>query len=193
MSFTGSYTEDEPKKGTTSTPVIFIGEPPPPPPPPPRALHWHTVYSNRFKRVLTCVFFLPLSGNATIARLIEDPELKKVKSAAKALNYAADKLPQDRREQLSLIVQRYFNVSDLTPEMITEAATLETRKENSNFVSHGQEVVRKVREEGKLLEFEKTWRQHFLDTMHPQYLPPLWSVDHRHDGLKDKLEDLNER
>lgn len=140
-----------------------------------------------FSDVLVC-FVYSLPGNATVARLIEDPELKKVKSAAKALNYAGGKLPNDRHKQLTLIVQKYFNTSELTPEMITETSTIETRKENSNFVSHGQEVVKKVREEGKLLEFEKTWRQHFLDTMHPQYLPPLWSVDHRHDGLKEKLE-----
>lgn len=134
-------------------------------------------------------FVYSLTGNATVARLIEDPELKKVKSAAKALNYAGHKLPRDRRQQLTLIVQKHFsNASDLTPEMITEAAMMETRKENSNFVSHGQEVVKMVCEEGKLLEFEKTWRQHFLDTMDPQHLPPLWSVDHRHDVLKEKLE-----
>ena len=132
--------------------------------------------------------FCLLLGNATVARLIEDPELKKVKSAAKALNYAGNKLPHDRRQQLTLTVQKHFNTSDLTPEMITEAATMETRRENSNFVSHGEEVVKKVREEGRLLEFEKTWRQHFLETMRPQYLPPLWSVDHLHDRLKEKLE-----
>ena len=144
-------------------------------------------YGIFLSHVLVCFVYL-LPGNATVARLIEDPERKKVKSAAKALNYAGNKLPHDRSQQLMLIVQTHFNTSELTPEMITEAATMETRKENSNFVSHGQEVVKKVREEGKLLEFEKTWRQHFLDTMRPQYLPPLWSVDHRHDGLKEKLE-----
>ena len=48
-------------------------------------------------------------------------------------------------------------------------------------------VVKRVREEGKLLEFEKMWRKHFVDTMHPKYLPPLWSVDHRHQALKEKL------
>lgn len=146
-----------------------------------------TFYDDKLRRELAIKYNAPL-GNATVARLIEDPELKKVKSAAKALNYAGHKLPRDRRQQLTLVVQKHFNVSDLTPEMITEAATIETRKENSNFVSHGQEVVKKVREEGKLLEFEKTWRQHFLDTMCPRHLPPLWSVDHRHDGLKEKLE-----
>ena len=127
-----------------------------------------------------------------MARLIEDPELKKVKSAAKALHYASEKLPQDRHQILSSIVRSYYNVPALTPEMIAQAATMETRKENSSFVSHGQEVVKKVREEGKLLEFEKMWRKHFIDTMRPQYLPPLWSVDHRHEGLKEKLENSDD-
>ena len=139
-------------------------------------------------RVLS--FLIP--GNATVARLFEDPDLKKVKSAAKALNFFGHKLPSARHRHLTCIVQEHFHVSSLTPEMIQEAATMETRKENSNFMSHGQEVVKKIREEGKLLEFEKMWRQHFLDTMRPRYLPPLWSVDHRQDSLKEKLEDLND-
>lgn len=133
-----------------------------------------------------------MPGNASVARLVEDPDLKKVKSAAKALNYAGQNLPSARHEQLTCIVQEHFKTFSLTPEMIQEAATMETRKENSNYVSHGQEVVKKIREEGKLLEFEKMWRQHFLDTMRPRHLPPLWSVDHRHDSLKEKIEDLND-
>ena len=127
-----------------------------------------------------------------MARLIEDPELRKVKSAAKALNYAGNKLPAGRRQELSLIVQEYTNAPVLTPEIIAQATTIETRKENANFVSHGCEVVKKIREEGKLLEFEKMWRKHFIDTMRPRYLPPLWSVDHRHEGLKEKLEDCDD-
>lgn len=122
-----------------------------------------------------------------MARLVEDPELRRVKSAAKALNYAGDRLPEGRRQELSIIVQEHFSAPVLTTEIITQALALETRKENSNFVSHGLEVVKKIREEGKLLEFEKMWRKHFIDTMNPKCLPPLWSVDHRHEGLKKKL------
>ncbi|XP_068759380.1 exonuclease 3'-5' domain-containing protein 2-like isoform X3 [Montipora capricornis] len=126
-------------------------------------------------------------GNAAVCRLVEDPVLRKVKSAARALNYAGNKIPEDRRQELSIIVQKYFNAPVLTQEIIMQAAAMETRKENANFVSHGREVVKRVREEGKLLEFEKMWRKHFVDTMHPKYLPPLWSVDHRHEALKEKL------
>ncbi|XP_068712729.1 exonuclease 3'-5' domain-containing protein 2-like isoform X3 [Montipora foliosa] len=131
-------------------------------------------------------------GNAAVCRLVEDPVLRKVKSAARALNYAGNKIPEERRQELSIIVQKYFNTTVLTQEIIMQAATMETRKENANFVSHGREVVKRVREEGKLLEFEKMWRKHFVDTMHPKYLPPLWSVDHRHEALREKLGVTND-
>jgi hypothetical protein len=29
------------------------------------------------------------------------------------------------------------------------------------------------------LEFVRGWRQHFLDTMQPKFLPAFWSVDSR--------------
>ena len=122
-----------------------------------------------------------------MSRLVEDPKLRKVKSAAKALSHAGNRIPEDRRQELCHIVQNHFSGSALTPEMISQAATIETHKENANFVSHGFEVVKKVCAEDKLLEFEKMWRKHFVDTMQPKFLPPLWSVDHRHGTLKGKL------
>jgi len=39
--------------------------------------------------------------------------------------------------------------------------------------------------EGGLVEFERLWRQHFLDTMQPKHMPAFWSVDHSHDQLRD--------
>lgn len=124
-----------------------------------------------------------------MSHLVEDPKLRKVKSAAKALSHAGDRIPEARRQELSLIVQKHFSASALTLEMISEAATMETRKENANFVSHGFEVVKRVCAEGTLLEFENMWRKHFVNTMKPKFLPPLWSVDHRHEILKGKLTD----
>jgi exonuclease 3'-5' domain-containing protein 2 len=51
----------------------------------------------------------------------------------------------------------------------------------------GEVIVRGVVEhmEGGLVAFEKLWRQHFLDSMQPRHMPPLWSVDHSHDQLRD--------
>lgn len=53
------------------------------------------------------------------------------------------------------------------------------RVAKEKFIKHGEKVVRYVMEHGTgLLEFQKRWRQHFLETMEPRFLPPLWSVDH---------------
>ena len=52
------------------------------------------------------------------------------------------------------------------------------RSVNRDYVSHGEMVVRGVGESEGIVEFQRRWRQHFLDTMKPAYLPKLWSVDH---------------
>ncbi len=50
---------------------------------------------------------------------------------------------------------------------------------------HGVKVVKHVVDHEGLVAFEKMWRQHFLDTMKPQHLPAMWSVDHSHDELAE--------
>ena len=57
------------------------------------------------------------------------------------------------------------------------------RRKNDEFAEHGLKVVQHVMENEGLLEFERVWRQHFLDTMKPAFLPSLWSVDHSHEEL----------
>lgn len=37
--------------------------------------------------------------------------------------------------------------------------------------------------EGGLIELERMWREHFLITMKPNYLPNLWSVRHNQERL----------
>lgn len=49
---------------------------------------------------------------------------------------------------------------------------------NKDYISHGELVVRAVKDRGELKLFQRKWRQHFVDTMQPQFLPKLWSVEH---------------
>ena len=61
---------------------------------------------------------------------------------------------------------------------------------NNNYKPHGQQVVQHYLESGKgLMALEKRWRQHFLDTMKPQFLPDLWSVDHQKLRLDIRVEE----
>ncbi|EDO46953.1 predicted protein, partial [Nematostella vectensis] len=122
-------------------------------------------------------------GNKELSRVIHDPILTKIRSAAKALIHAGDKIPPHRRQELQEIVQSHYHATELTPELIEEAAAMDTSRENVNFKSHGEEVVKRVRELGKLLDFEKLWRRNFVDSMNPQYLPEFWSVNHRYEKM----------
>ena len=45
-------------------------------------------------------------------------------------------------------------------------------------MSHGELLVKAVMERGELVDFQRKWRVHFIDSMKPKFLPKLWSVDH---------------
>ncbi|KAG1708483.1 Exonuclease 3'-5' domain-containing protein 2 [Nymphon striatum] len=87
-------------------------------------------------------------GTEEEVKVMENPELKKIKSAARILN--------------------------------------------KEYVSHGQKVVSYYSENEGLLQFQILWRQHFLDTMKPQYLANLWSPVHGHERVLLILESMED-
>ncbi|XP_043998797.1 exonuclease 3'-5' domain-containing protein 2 isoform X1 [Gambusia affinis] len=115
---------------------------------------------------------------------------------APALLSAKDGLPEQRRDELQLLIRNYMDMEEeqeLTNEELQEAAALETRILNEAYVPHGLKVVRAHAQRGLrgLMELERRWRRHFLTTMRPRHLPPLWSVDHNHSKFLRKFgEDL---
>ncbi|XP_041703321.1 exonuclease 3'-5' domain-containing protein 2-like [Coregonus clupeaformis] len=128
-------------------------------------------------------------------RLLEDSDRRRVRSAARALLTVGERLPGARRDELQKVIRDFFNDTDveLTPETLQRAADLETRIFNESYVPHGLKVVKAHAKRGLkgLMELEGCWRQHFLSTMTPRYLPPLWSVSHNHDKFLRKYgEDL---
>ena len=46
-------------------------------------------------------------------------------------------------------------------------------------VTAGEMVVARAMEQGELDDLQRRWRKHFLDIMKPNYLPQLWSINHR--------------
>ncbi|KAL2099300.1 hypothetical protein ACEWY4_005780 [Coilia grayii] len=131
-------------------------------------------------------------------RLLEDSDRRRVRSAARALLTARDGLPEARRDELLGLISAYMQqegeeFTQVTPDILQKAANLETRIFNEDYVPHGLKVVTAYAKRGLrgLMELECLWRQHFLSSMKPRFLPPLWSVSHNHDKYLRKYgEDL---
>jgi len=58
------------------------------------------------------------------------------------------------------------------------------KSENRMLFDHGYYVMQKLDTEEKIEEFVKLWRNHFIDTMQPKYMPDGWSIDFR---IKTKI------
>lgn len=55
---------------------------------------------------------------------------------------------------------------------------------NENYFAHGMKVVEFYKENKQgLVNLERKWREHFLSTMKPKYMPDLWSVEHNVERL----------
>ncbi|KAM6969201.1 exonuclease 3'-5' domain-containing protein 2 isoform 2-T2 [Tautogolabrus adspersus] len=153
------------------------------------------VHDSFLKQQLAEEFSAP-QGCEEGVRLLEDSDRRRVRSAARALLTAGDGLPEQRRDELQALIKSFLNVNEeeeLTDDVLQQAAGLETRIFNEAYVPHGLKVVQAQAEQGLqgLMELERRWRQHFLTTMQPRHLPPLWSVDHNHSKFLRKYgEDL---
>ncbi|XP_041827754.1 exonuclease 3'-5' domain-containing protein 2 isoform X2 [Melanotaenia boesemani] len=152
------------------------------------------VHDSFLKQQLAEEFAAP-QGCEEGVRPLEDSDRRRVRSAARALLGAGEGLPEQRREELQVLIKNFLNVKDekLTLEVLQQVASLETRILNETYVPHGLKVVQAHAEQGLrgLMDLERRWRQHFLTTMQPRHLPPLWSVDHNHSKFLRKYgEDL---
>ena len=126
-----------------------------------------------------------------ISKTKEDFDLKAIRSAGRALlkDFERNKIPMERKSELIRILKEHFEKDELGFEIIEAAANIDTCIQNEEYVSHAESVVTYFAENEGILKLEKLWRQHFLDSMKPQFLPPNWSIDHQEDRLSVRQEE----
>lgn len=111
---------------------------------------------------------------------IPNKSLRKVKSVALALRKRRDQLPQAKQEECEQIVKDHFcldKASRISPELLDEASKMETTTENPLYVPGPELVIAALAYDPSSIErFVVEWRQFFIDTMHPQFLPTGWST-----------------
>ncbi|XP_036322453.1 LOW QUALITY PROTEIN: exonuclease 3'-5' domain-containing protein 2 [Rhagoletis pomonella] len=132
----------------------------------------------------------PFTKEETAVKYIELPELKQVKSAARALLQSQNEIPVERRKKILGILLHHYQKEKLTDELIKEAANIDTTRSNETYCQHGEKVVLLYQTQfGGLCELEKLWRQHFLTTMKPKFLPELWNVNHNANRLEIRAQE----
>ncbi|XP_053553965.1 exonuclease 3'-5' domain-containing protein 2 [Bombina bombina] len=143
-------------------------------------------YDANLKQQLAEEFNAPIGCEEGL-RLLEDPMRRQVRSGARALLNATN-LPEQRRAELLQDIKDFYSTENVTPETLQEAANLESRVLNETYIPHGLKIVQSFAKGGllSLMELERRWRQHFLDTMQPKHLPQRWSVDHNRSKLLRK-------
>lgn len=59
-------------------------------------------------------------------------------------------------------------------------AEIQKFKDKNRFMfEHGYYIMQKLDTEEKIIDFVKLWRNHFINTMQPEYMPYGWSIDFR--------------
>ena len=94
-------------------------------------------------------------------------------SAARTLLKHKDKIPEFKYAYLMKPIQEFYHKSDISDEEIKKLSIYKI-KYDKNYVSFGKYVVSKIE---NINEFAKDWREHFVSSMKPQFLPEYFSVD----------------
>lgn len=100
---------------------------------------------------------------------------KKLKIASEFSKLLLDdqkNIPLDRFMELVKRIEKYIK-KEVTFETLEELADLHI-KLNENKKADGQLIVEKIE---NLQDFVIMWRQHFVDTMKPKFLPKGWEIE----------------
>lgn len=133
-------------------------------------------------------FQAPVCNEAGTKDIIDNSR-KMVRDAARAMLRHHSSLPVARALEYQCTLQQFFGCEVPTEEQMEEAANMEVKVYRNNQQEHGQAVVEAYKKVG-LSKLEQRWRQHFLDTMNPRFLPDCWSVTHNMYKMKLKIARL---
>ncbi|XP_055602303.1 exonuclease 3'-5' domain-containing protein 2 [Uranotaenia lowii] len=141
----------------------------------------------RLKLAAICSAPYTSKENPKEVRVESMNDLRKI---ARALLFGTQ-IPEERRRSLEGRMRKLLpRGTEITKDLLDTYANISTCVPNEDYFSHGQKVADYYRiQPGGLSELERMWREHFLRTMKPKFLPELWSVEHNYKRLEIKAEE----
>mmetsp|Transcript_7077 Transcript_7077/g.10137 ORF Transcript_7077/g.10137 Transcript_7077/m.10137 type:complete len:372 (-) Transcript_7077:216-1331(-) len=118
----------------------------------------------------------------TSQKFVIDKHLKKIRSAGLTLMNWKHKVPPEKIAEYDAMVRLHLGLDDDSGELTTQhlqtAIDVQYKIFNPHYISGAELVLRSMMDDfNKIEEFIRSWRRHFLDTLHPRFLPAGWSVD----------------
>lgn len=109
-----------------------------------------------------------------------------LQKTACALLFNAEKMPEQRQEELKENLRKSYPNQELSQEFLKKIfeTPLQSKKKDEEFVKHGEIVVEYFKNGDGLIKLERMWREFFLESMKPEFMPELWSVDHNSQRLE---------
>ncbi|XP_025404832.1 exonuclease 3'-5' domain-containing protein 2 isoform X2 [Sipha flava] len=109
-------------------------------------------------------------------------KIMRSKSLAQTLLKSRHKLPDKIIYELKLEIAEIYNIKPnrVFDSFLETLVTIKSLKyeNDSQHNNAAKKVVEHFLERNALNELKTMWRQHFLNTMKPKYLPTLWSVSY---------------
>jgi hypothetical protein len=123
--------------------------------------------ADRLKAALGSEFGVPLHG----VRGESDRERARAVKLAFALVRHGERIPAARKEEMLGVIRSWAGKDTLTGEEVEAIARLGV--EGGETIEHGAHVISQTND---VEAFIRRWREHFLETMRPRFLPEHWEV-----------------
>jgi hypothetical protein len=107
---------------------------------------------------------------------IPDEEMRRVRRAmgsASAVKNYSHKIPAKNLTELKEHVKEFLGKDEITEEDLDNVCNYKIT-ERPDYVSFSEAVAQSVTDYN---DFARQWREHFVKTMKPKYMPDAWKVD----------------
>jgi len=149
-------------------------------------------YSKRRMKDMESELRLKLGPEYNVSPVIEDSHLANIRSCAIALAKWKDKMPREKVDRYDTVIREYLasictneeetndilnTKKELTKSQLQAACGVKYRVKNPNYVPGANIVVQSLQDDKAIEQFILDWRNHFLDTVQPRFMPNGWRVD----------------
>ncbi|CAL4182676.1 unnamed protein product, partial [Meganyctiphanes norvegica] len=147
-----------------------------------------SMQDNFLRNCLAEEFDAPIGTKSDLTHIV-DQNLKRIRNAGGTLLKSGSKLPSEKVAELEQLLKDYYQCDTVTSDLIQKASNLEIKIPNENYEPHGLKVYKAYEKIG-ITKFERRWREYFLSSMNPNFMPEHWSINHNEYKMELKINRL---